>query len=116
MDTPSWRVCCALASGDRTLDWTNVETARFLGGSESSDIVYSNIEIRKKGISLHFRFKNEEYLDCCHFNKLKIMSNDNVLTLQIENSIYKLQYKNPKQNNLLIKKIYNEKIYFNKEI
>ena len=25
--------------------------------SESSDIVYSNIEIRKKGISLHFRFK-----------------------------------------------------------
>ena len=49
-------------------------------------------------------------------NKLKIMSNDNVLTLQIENSIYKLQYKNPKQNNLLIKKIYNEKIYFNKEI
>ena len=44
------------------------------------------------------------------------MSNDNVLTLQIENSIYKLQYKNPKQNNSLIKKIYNEKIYFNKEI
>ena len=42
------------------------------------------------------------------------MSNDNVLTLQIENSIYKLQYKNPNQNNLLIKKIYNEKIYFNK--
>ena len=83
---------------------------------ESSDIVYSNLEIRKKGISLHFRFKNEEYLDCCHFNKLKIMSNDNVLTLQIENSIYKLQYKNPKQNNLLIKKIYNEKIYFNKKI
>ena len=93
--------------------WNNYLSDKF---SESSDIVYSNIELRKKGISLHFRFKNEEYLDCCHYNKLKIMNNDNVLTLQIDNSIYELQYKNPKQNNLFIKKIYNEKIYFNKKI
>lgn len=56
-----------------------------------TDLVYCTIELRKKGVGIYFRFKNEEYILVSRYNQISFMNNDGIFEIQANNYIVKLE-------------------------
>ena len=70
-----------------------------------TDLVYATIELRKKGVIIYFRYKNEEYQLACHFNQLSYLSNDGKFDLHTDSHQLKLKVKDLKRHHLFIRNL-----------
>ena len=61
--------------------------------SAYTDLVYASIELRKKGIAIYFRHKNEEYIVASRYNQTSFISNDGILQIQLDNHTLKMAVK-----------------------
>lgn len=61
---------------------------------EYTDLVYAAIELRKKGVAVFFRYRNEEFIVFGRYNQCSFLSNDGILKLQLDNHTLTLQYSN----------------------
>jgi hypothetical protein len=68
-----------------------------------TDLVYATIELRKKGLVIYFRYKNEEYQLACHFNQVSYLSNDGKFDLQTDSHQLKLKVKDLKRHHIFIR-------------
>ena len=66
---------------------------------KNNDLINCNLELRKKGIVLYFRFKQDEYAIYGRFNQTVFQSSNNIFEIQIGNDIVKseIQYKKAHQ-------------------
>ena len=71
---------------------------------EYTDLVYAAIELRKKGVAVFFRFKNEEFILFGRYNQCSFVSNDGILRLQLANHTLKLQYSNAANHQKFIRR------------
>jgi hypothetical protein len=70
-----------------------------------TDLVYATVELRKKGVVIYFRYKNEEYQLACNYNQLTYISNDGKFDLQTESHHIKLKVKDLKRHHLFIRNL-----------
>ena len=70
-----------------------------------TDLVYATIELRKKGLVIYFRYKNEEYQLACNFNQVSYISNDGKLDLQTDSHQLKLKVKDLKRHHLFLRNL-----------
>ena len=61
---------------------------------EYTDLVYAAIELRKKGVAVFFRFKNEEFILFGRYNQCSFHPTMVFLKLQLDNHTLKLKYSN----------------------
>jgi hypothetical protein len=62
-----------------------------LNFEDYTDLVYCTIELRKKGVGIYFRFKNEEYILISRHNQISFLNNDGIFEIQANNYIVKLK-------------------------
>ena len=67
-----------------------------------NDLVYCSIELRKKGVAVYFRFKNEEFVILSRFNQITFVHNDQRFDLQLGNSLLNLSITDPKNHKKFI--------------
>ena len=60
---------------------------------KSNDLINCNLELRKKGVVLYFRFKQDEYAIYGRFNQTLFQSSNNIFEIQIGNFIVKSKFK-----------------------
>ena len=77
-----------------------------------TDLVYAAIELRKKGIVIYFRYKNEEYQLACNYNQVSYISNDGKFDLQTDSHQLKLKVKDLKRHHLFIRNLIKCKAEF----
>jgi hypothetical protein len=77
-----------------------------------TDLVYAAIELRKKGIVIYFRYRNEEYQLACNYNQLSYISNDGKFDLQTDSHQLKLKVKDLKRHHLFIRNLIKCKAEF----
>lgn len=77
-----------------------------------TDLVYAAIELRKKGIVIYFRHKNEEYQLTCNYNHVSYISNDGKFDLQTDSHQLKLKVKDLKRHHLFIRNLIKCKAEF----
>ena len=70
-----------------------------VGLKRSNDSLYFNLELRKKGIVLYFRFIQDEYVICGRYNQTVFQSSNKLFDIQIENDLIKSQIENLKDHN-----------------
>lgn len=58
---------------------------------EYTDLVYCTFELRKKGVAVYFRHKNEEYVLMSRYNQISFLKNDGVFEVQINDYTIKLK-------------------------
>ena len=75
-----------------------------IGFEKSNDLIYCNFELKKKGIVLYFRFKQDEYAIYGRFNQTVFQSSNNIFDIQIGNDRLKLQIQNTKAHQKFITK------------
>ncbi|MGC6428947.1 MAG: hypothetical protein ACON4Y_01300 [Flavobacteriales bacterium] len=73
---------------------------------QHTNLIYATLEIRKKGICLYFRFKNDEYIDYCRHNQISFLCNDNKFEIQLANNSYSLKILLAKSHKSFLKKLY----------
>lgn len=56
-----------------------------------SDLIYCSIELRKNGVAVYFRYKNEEYVILSRFNQITFVSNDQTFDFQLGNLLLNLK-------------------------
>ena len=61
---------------------------------KSNDLINCNLELRKKGVVLYFRFKQDEYAIYGRFNQTLFQSSNNIFEIQIGNFIVKSEIQN----------------------
>ena len=61
---------------------------------EYTDLVYCSIELRKKGMAMYFRFKNEEYVILSRYNQITYTTNDRSFDLQAGGFLLNLEISN----------------------
>ena len=77
-----------------------------------TDLVYAAIELRKNGIVIYFRHKNEEYQLACNYNQVSYISNDGKFDLQTDSHQLKLKVKDLKRHHLFIRNLIKCKAEF----
>lgn len=70
--------------------------------SNYNSIVYANFEIRKKGLVMFFRFKNDQYAIFGRLNQITFQSSKNKFDIQIENELISLEILNSKKHKSFI--------------
>ena len=65
-----------------------------IGFEKNNDLIYCNLELRKKGVVLYFRFKQDEYAIYGRFNQTLFQSSNNIFEIQIGNFIVKSEIQN----------------------
>tara|TARA_B100000609_G_C16914992_1_gene281354 strand:+ start:57 stop:464 length:408 start_codon:yes stop_codon:yes gene_type:complete len=78
-----------------------------------SDMIFCTIEMRKKGLAIYFRYKNEEYVVMTIYNKFSFISNDGIFEIQAENITLKLRVKNLKLHKKFLTKLIQQRNYAN---
>ena len=71
---------------------------------EYTDLVYCTFELRKKGVAVYFRHKNEEYVLMSRYNQISFLKNDRILEVQINNYTIKLKVVDSKGHKKFIRK------------
>ena len=61
---------------------------------KNNDLINCNLELRKKGVVLYFRFKQDEYAIYGRFNQTLFQSSNNIFEIQIGNFIVKSEIQN----------------------
>ena len=82
---------------------------------KSNDTICCNLELRKKGVVLYFRFKQDEYAICGRYNQTVFQSSDNIFEIQIANDLIKAEIHHLKSHHKFIAnflKLKNESINF----
>tara|TARA_A100001015_G_C14403720_1_gene486475 strand:- start:77 stop:475 length:399 start_codon:yes stop_codon:yes gene_type:complete len=80
-----------------------------IGFKKSNDLINCNFELKKKGIVLYFRFKQDEYAIFGRFNQTVFQSSNNIFDIQIGNDRLKLQIQNTKAHQKFITKFFQLK-------
>ena len=84
-----------------------------VGLRKSNDSLYYNLELRKKGVVLYFRYIQDEYAICGRYNQTMFQSSNKLFDIQIENYLVKAQIENLKGHNKFMSnffKLKNENI------
>ena len=70
-----------------------------------TDLVYCTIELRKKGLAIYFRFKNEEYMILSRFNQVTYISSDNTFDFQAGGFMLNLKIQDSKNHKRFISRM-----------
>lgn len=70
-----------------------------------SDLIYCSIELRKNGVAVYFRYKNEEYVILSRFNQITFISNDQTFDFQLGNLLLNLKITDSKGHHKFISRL-----------
>lgn len=70
-----------------------------------TDLVYCTVELRKKGVAIYFRFKNEEYVILTRYNQLTYVSSETSFDFQAGNFLLKLTVVDTKNHFKFIRRL-----------
>lgn len=73
-----------------------------IGLKKSNDSIGCNLELRKNGVVLYFRFKQDEYAICGRYNQTVFQSSNNIFEIQIANDSIKAEIHNLKSHHKFI--------------
>ena len=77
-------------------------SAHLAGLTKSNDSIHCNLELRKKGVILYFRFKQDEYAICGRYNQTVFQSSNNIFEIQIANDSIKAEIHDLKSHHKFI--------------
>ena len=77
-------------------------SAHIDGIKKSNDPIHCNMELRKKGVVLYFRFKQDEFAICGRYNQTVFQSSNNIFEIQIANNSIKAEIHHLKSHHKFI--------------
>jgi len=69
------------------------------------ELIYCSIEIRKKGLALYFRHRNEEYILASRFNQFSFLNNDGIFEIQMDSTQMKLKISEEKRHKKFLQRL-----------
>jgi len=77
------------------------------------ELIYATIEIRKKGLALYFRHRNEEYIVGSRFNQFSFLNNDGIFQVQMNSIQMKLRVSDLKGHKKFLKRLMRSRLESN---
>ena len=76
-----------------------------LNFEHDEEIVYCALELRKKGLALYFRHRNEEYILASRFNQFSFLNNDGIFEIQMDSIKLKLKVIDNKRHKKFLQRL-----------
>lgn len=76
-----------------------------LNFEQDEELIYCTIELRKRGLGLYFRHRNEEYILASRFNQFSFLTNDGIFEIQMDSIQLKLKITDAKRHKKLLQRL-----------
>ncbi len=76
-----------------------------LNFEKDEELIYCTIELRKKGLALYFRHRNEEYISASRFNQFSFLNNDGIFEIQMNSIQLKLKIADRKRHKKFLQRL-----------
>lgn len=72
---------------------------------KDEELIYCTIELRKRGLALYFRHRNEEYIIASRFNQFSFLNNDGIFEIQMDFMHLRLKIAEAKRHKKFLKRL-----------